>query len=886
MFQPRTLYRFSTSACVFRTAGAALAALLICSALQNAAAQTIQIPGAESLSLTTDVVASRRFVAVHGRRALMDGDSASGLEVWAYPIELIRGYRVGFRPEGATSEIPGSTILQRIVYRPSEVVRIYIGPNFIVREKLFVPLHVAGAVLTYTVVSSQPVDVIVHFVPVLNLMWPAGSGGQDVSWSQASSGYVLTEQTHRFSAVIGSSNVIAHDEIFNRANSSRTPVSLAFTIRAGGETANQTATVVVASSDGNPADIRTLVQKLTDNRSDMENQAIAHYEGLQSKILQIETPDAVLNKDLAWSEVALDQAWVCNPDLGCGLVAGYGPSRGARRPQYAWFFAGDGMVAARALLSAGEYARAREELNFIAKYQDKKTGMIWHELSQSAGLIDWAGKYPYMFVHVDISFQYINTVADYVAASGDKAFLQSHWRSVEAAYRYCQSLIDPQNGLPQIPPGKEGGDEQDRMSDELTLSASWIQASESFARMAAWMGYASQAAQAIKAEGKARKSAAARYWDQKSDFWIDGFSPSGKQIVSRSSSGVVAIADHIFSPPQEESLLNQLASPNFQTDWGTRSTARNSVAFNPNSYAKGSVWAVGTANVAIAFWMNHRPAAALDIWRGLVPWSTLDSLGHMDEVLAGDYYHEQTESVPEQTWSSAAFFSSAVQGLLGLTVDGLTRTLAFSPRIPADWNTVNLRNIQIPGAKVALMWCRTKDGSDLETINSGQPIHLIYSPEVSLGSQLTGATWNGQPIPARLNEHGQASDVKIEISVPHGTAHLRLDYAGGVSLMVSNVDPLLGNSSRAIRVIGVTLRGDTYIVNADVDPSRVSTFQLRTGRKITAVHGATWTAVSKNTYTFSVAATRSSAGRSSDYNAVEILVDFTPRHGHSLSEPK
>ena len=144
---------------------------------------------------------------------------------------------------------------------------------------------------------------------------------------------------------------------------------------------------------------------------------------MRSNELQIETPDANLNRDLAWAEIALDQAWVCNPYLGCGLVAGYGPSRGARRPQYAWFFAGDAMVAVQALLSAGEYDRARAALDFIAKYQDPKTGMIWHEMSQSAGLIDWVGKYPYMFVHVDISFQYLNTVAEYVAKSGDKRFL-------------------------------------------------------------------------------------------------------------------------------------------------------------------------------------------------------------------------------------------------------------------------------------------------------------------------------------------------------------------------------------------------------------------------------------------------------------------------------
>ena len=202
------------------------------------------------------------------------------------------------------------------------------------------------------------------------------------------------------------------------------------------------------------------------DKTALEQQAAAHYAELMRDALQIETPDEEVNRALAWSEIALDQAWVCDPDLGCGLVAGYGPSRNARRPQYAWFFAGDGLIATDGLVAAGEYDRARAELEFILKYQDRKTGMIWHELSQSAGHIDWAGKYPYMFVHVDITFQFLSALSRYVEASGDIDFAKQHWSAIESAYRYCQSVIDPATNLPRIPPDKEGGNEQDRESDE------------------------------------------------------------------------------------------------------------------------------------------------------------------------------------------------------------------------------------------------------------------------------------------------------------------------------------------------------------------------------------------------------------------------------------
>ena len=860
-----------------------LAALVPWLCLRNASAQTSndkQASIVEPISISTTGVAPRRFIAVHGRRSLIDGYSEGGLEVWAYPVQLIRNYRLGFRTKGTTSEISGQAILRRITYRPESILRTYVGPNFIVYEKLFVPMHTPGAIITYTVESRQPVDIVVHFVPVLNLMWPAAIGGQDTTWNSSFSGYVMSEPTHRFSAVIGSTDIVAHDELLNSTESSSTPGSLAFTVRADGSAGHTTSTVVIASTDNAAkdsaaSDTGALIPSLTRSNAQMEQRAIAHYASLRASALEIETPDDTINRDLAWAEVALDQAWVCNPYLGCGLVAGYGPSRGARRPQYAWFFAGDAMIAVQGLLSAGEYSRAREALNFIAKYQGPKTGMIWHEMSQSAGLLDWSGKYPYMFVHVDISFQYLNAVANYVATSGDQNFLRSHWQSVQAAYNYCQSLIDPRDGLPRIPANKEGGDEQDRMSDELTLSASWVTASEAFAQMATWMGHTSEAKQATASSEKARKSIAQRYWDPKNKFWVDGFSPSGKEILNRSSAGSAVIAQHLFSKLQEQELLDQLASPNFQTDWGTRSTALNSSTFDPDSYAKGSVWALGTADAAMAFWTDHRPSTALPIWTGLIPWSSLDSMGHMNEVLAGDYYHEQTESVPEQTWSSAVFLSVAVQGLLGLRVNALTRQIVFSPHLPADWNTVTVRNIQLPNSKIDLAWMQTKDGSDLETVNSGDTIHLIYSPEIPLGAHLTGAAWNGKPTPVRLEEHSQDSHAQVELEIPHGTSHLTLGYEGGVSLILPRVFPLIGDSSHAMKVIAVKKRGATYILDVQVNTASPSAFQLLTTRKIVAVHGATWKAESPNTYALTIEPS-SLLDHPTGYTPVEILVDLAP----------
>jgi hypothetical protein len=101
-----------------------------------------------------------------------------------------------------------------------------------------------------------------------------------------------------------------------------------------------------------------MARELLERENTLISLAIEHYSAVLDSGLQIVTPDEEVNRALAWAQIALDQAWVCNPDLGCGLVAGYGPSRKARRPQYAWFFAGDGMVDLPALLAAGQWERS------------------------------------------------------------------------------------------------------------------------------------------------------------------------------------------------------------------------------------------------------------------------------------------------------------------------------------------------------------------------------------------------------------------------------------------------------------------------------------------------------------------------------------------------
>jgi glycogen debranching enzyme len=822
--------------------------------------------------IDTEAVAPLRFIAAHGRRALVAGYASGGLEVWAYPFQIVSGYRVEFRSAGATTPLRGQDILRRVTYEPDAVTRTYVGPDFVVREKLFVPLGEPGAILTYQVEGGRGVEIEVHAAPVLDLMWPAALGGQSVEWNQTLSAFVLSEPAAGNTALVGSPQIVAHDQIGNSTANGEKSSALGFTLRPD---STGTAVVVCALNPAKTADPGLLFKRLIRDRQALETVSAAHVRAFQDATLRIETPDPQTNQAIAWAETALDQAWVCNPDLGCGYVAGYGPSRGARRPQYDWFFAGDGLVAADASLDIGDSTRTRQEFEFILGYQDRKTGMIWHELSQSAGLINWVGGYPYMFVHVDITFQFLSALERYVTTTGDVAFARDHWKQIDAAYRYCRTVIDTTSGLPRIPDDKSGGDEQDRLADELDLSTSWAQAAQAFAHLATLTSHASMAEEASQASQQARASIATRYWSDKRSFWVSGYTATGAGAPERRSGPGDALTLHLFNAEQTSTLLDQLASASFQTDWGTRSVAADSPGYDPDSYAKGSVWAVGTASLAEAFWAEHRPATAQGLWRALLPWASLDSLGHMDEVLAGDFYRAQDEAVPEQTWSSAGFLDATLHGLLGITVDSLADRIGFAPRLPAAWNSVSIQHISLPNASVGLTLHRTPHGLTLVLNNAGTPFHFAFAPEIPLGSHITGAMLDRQPIAAALESHPQESDARVEFDAPPGESELHIEFLGGVSIIAESPAPQIGASSSGVRVVDVHLDGTTLTIAADIPQNRASHLQLQTDWILVKAEGADAQAAGDRLVDLTFAAAPEAAP-SAPYRRVKAVVQFKP----------
>ena len=233
--------------------------------------------------------------------------------------------------------------------------------------------------------------------------------------------------------------------------------------------------------------------------------------------------------------------------------------------------------------------------------------MMWHEMSQSASFVHWAD-YPYMFPHVDITFLFLEQLQAYTRITGDISFLRAHWQAVAKSYDYCHSLIDSEDGLPRVPDGKEGSDEQRHPRQELSLAVAWMQASAAFADLATLSGHEQLAPAAQVASARAAASMPPHFWNPGTGFFASGILTDGSAEPEMHLPPAAAVP--LLDEARRAAVLDRIAGPEFQMGWGTGGVGSASPTFDPASYATGSVWATATASAASELWSAGRADAA------------------------------------------------------------------------------------------------------------------------------------------------------------------------------------------------------------------------------------------------------------------------------------
>lgn len=706
----------------------------------------------DPLTITRAVQPSKPFT-VAGERGAIFGEQSGTFEAWLYPVKILSGFSISAELADYPVPIDVSAHAAVIEVAPAMTTITYSHAAFTVKQHMFASHGdaAAGVVLLFEIDSVRPLRLTFRFKPEMLRAWPAPNfGAPNAEWVADGGYYLFHTDDPNFSAAVAMPRAVPGilPPYQERPRTYPTELKLDFNPKTDSGlffplifTLKDDAHRLAAINSGIP---------------ELYRAARDYYAHFFDTRLSSETPDPQFDRALGWAAIAIDQGKVRFHDE-VGLVAGYYESGDSARPGYAWFFGRDSLWTSYAINGYGDFDLTRKALEFLIRRQ-RADGKIMHEFAQSADLVDWKST-PYFYAAADSTPLFVMAMEDYVNASGDVAFLRTHWEAVKHTYAFTRAHDSDGDGIYENTEGTgwveswPGG----MPHQELYLAALDQQSAGAMSRLAALMGDSALAADAHKKAEEIRAKLDPEYYDAAGQFYA--FSRNADGSLDRTATIYPAVAwwTGRLALPRADAMLARWASPEFSADWGTRDISERTPFYDPISYHQGSIWPLFTGWVSLA---EYRAGRALSGYAHLMQNAGLtwaQDLGSVTELLSGALYQPLGRSSSHQVWSSAMVLTPALRGLFGLDFDALHHTLRLAPNLPAQWDGAQLHNVPLGNARLEIEFTRRKDGLAVRA-RSSTPEPFCLLAETAPRDQPCNAAGGAQELVLPLPP--------VEISIP------------------------------------------------------------------------------------------------------------------------
>jgi glycogen debranching enzyme len=806
-----------------------------------------------------------RFFDVVGRRSAVLGYENRPLEAWVYPLKVLDDFHLSFRLKDYPLDIEGEDVTARICVRPEATTLTYVHAAFTIRQVIFAPVDEPGVVMLLDVDSVLPLTITGSFRPRLRLMWPAGLMTPNLEWEEETHAYVLTEESKRFVAVVGSPG--ARDVSLMPYQEEPRDVPIRFVIEAPpAESRSGLIPIVFAASVEGRTMAKATYERLLGSLAHLYDRNVEHYRRLESETVSITTPDPRLDESFAWAKVGVDKGMATNPLLGTGLLAGFRTSGDSERPGYAWFFGRDALWTALAVDAFGDFPATRSALDFLRTYQ-RGDGKIPHEISQSASLLPWFTGYPYPWNSADATPLYVIAHADHWRATGDHAFLQASWESILKAWRFSAATDTDGNGLVENTHFGHGWVEGGPLyppHEEIYLQGVFIEASKGLAEMAEAMGEPGVAREARAAAERTRAATESTYWRDDRGFY--GFAtmlppdkppraepgPNRERRQARMEAlararfideDTVLPAVPLFWRALEEGRaqreIDHLGGGALATDWGSRLLSDRSELYDPLSYHYGSVWPLFTGWTATAAYGYGRPHVGLQALMANALLRSRSALGYLTELLSGDYLTPFGRSSHHQVWSEAMVVIPLLRGLLGLEEGGGGKILRFAPQLPASWDKVQVRNVSVGASRYDLSLLRESGRETLTALRQGggEPLRLVFAPAFPLDARVRSVAINGRDARFDRKERGDVQLAEVEIDKAPARTEVVYRYDEGTDVYTRFEEAPQGARSQGLRILSSRAEGSALRLRLEGLGGRSYALKVRTPCTLGSVPG-------------------------------------------------
>ncbi|MBS1791129.1 MAG: hypothetical protein JST85_25685 [Acidobacteria bacterium] len=741
-----------------------------------------------------------------GRKSAIFGHENGVFESWVFPMKLFHDARISIKVDGQDAPVEFADNIERIIARPESTTLVASNQLFTLRATFFSPIDEAGSIILLDADSPRALTVTVSLVPDMKPMWPAGLGGQSAGWRDDLKAFVISESRRKYNAFFGCP--AATKGVATPAHQ-LADGALRFDIKIDPQAAkhNYYPLIIAAGFNGRQPVI-DLYNRLAASVADQYQKTFNHYRRLRDEMLSVETPDAKFNLAFEWAKAAMDKGMVDNPDLGLGLVAGWGATGNGARPGFGWFFGGDAAINSYAMTGYGDFDSMRAAFKFLAKYQ-RADGKITHEISQAAGMIKWFEEFPYAYYHADTTPFYIAAVYNLYRQSGDKKLIEELWPTLRKAYDFCIANDSDGDGILENSLAGLGASELgsllENLHQDIYLAATNLEASLAMRDLATVMGDKTLSDLADQKYQKAFASINELYWNQQTQKFAYALTKSGKQNSEVTAWTSVPMMFGQLDAKRIGETLNGLSSSAISTDWGVRMLAHSSPAYDPIAYNNGGVWPFLTGFVTCAEYEYHRPHSGFAHIQQLANLGLDHSLGYHPEILSGDFYRPLDESVPHQLFSTGMVITPFVRGLLGLRPDAAKQTLRFAPQLPAAWDSLRIHNYRIGSSKLTINIRRTQISNwrvEIEKADD-QELKLTMAPALPTLAKVTRVTVDSKSVKFTQAFYGANSACQFEVSLKRKVI-IEITFKDGIEFDVPTSPIQLGERTSSLKVLEVS----------------------------------------------------------------------------------
>jgi hypothetical protein len=648
---------------------------------------------------------SNSFFGVYGKRASVMGKvDGSAFEIWIYPYKVLHDLQFKVIVDGA-EEDPYSR-LGRYRFSHDCFEREWVGEAWTVSQQVYPAYNEPVVYLIYRVTALTDITLEFFFNPDLSPMWPAAIGGKYSYWDKEGF-FVLSESSSKNAAVFGGFPGVK----MGKLPAHKLPggkLRYRIQLKKGVHEIPLAAVAGRASSK----DVKTLFKRVKGKYGFYLDERKEKIKTFLKEHLTVETPKEEINEAIRRGILNVHFAFVYNPDLGEGLVAGYGLSGDRERPGFAWYFGGDGLINSYAVLNYGDFEGAKKEIEFLLKYQ-REDGKIMHELSQGAVFLDWFSDYGFPFFHGDTTLYFASFLDFYLKRTGDIEFFTIHRSKIDKVFSWMKACDSDKDGIMESKLAGVGASEtgplRRKMKTDIYLASLSVKAWESMLDIYRLLMNKRNAAVAKERLRRSRQALEKLFWDNNRQYYAYAVAEDGTQIEETTIWPAIGMRFKVLDREKGRLAQRKIASPELSADWGTRFLSSRSGHYDPSSYNNGAVWPFLTGFSALALYNYGNPYHGFSLLSANMNIVSDYDYGSPTELLSGDIYRPLDQSVPNQIWSSGNTISALVEGLLGFEADALKKEIHLKPSIPLIWESLKAGNLKVGKGKLYFNYKKEKN---------------------------------------------------------------------------------------------------------------------------------------------------------------------------------